>query len=265
MFTCECRHKSCVEVLPPNVCSGHRPELYCWKSNHFQQNALPPTYVHEFFNFEKKIPLLGTPILCRIDCLQNKICTKPIRFFLEEEDAGSSPVWVEPSFMRTKGMETSVGENEWGEQGKDNWRRKRSWRVHAYYLCPCTSREQEVPNPSFNPPLCHALFSSQGVILWSLQCNMSEGCHWNSSLSLPSLLTVCFCPATFLLQALGRDHLFSKSAQRIDLAADESFFATLFTIFSHANLHMSWTKKPWNFTLCCTDIAIRVAFFCFFQ
>lgn len=57
-------------------------------------------------------------------------------------------------------METSVGENEWREQGKDNGRKRRSWWIYGYYLCPYTSREQEVPNPSSFPdsttlPLCH--------------------------------------------------------------------------------------------------------------
>lgn len=171
--------------------------------------------------------------------LQNKICTTPICFFFEEEDAGSCPVWIEPSFMQTEGIETFVGENEWGEQGKDNGRR--CWRVHGYYLCPYTSREQEIPNPSFPPPLCHTLFSSQGVILRSRQCSMSESCHWNHHLSLPSLLPVCSCPATSPLQTLARDHLFSNQLSELIWLQMDPFFAPLFTtffgIFFHANLH----------------------------
>lgn len=122
-----------------------------------------------------------------------------------------------------------------------------------------TSLPVQVPNPGFTLP--YTLFSSQGVILWSLQRNTSKSYYWSSSLFLPSLLIVCSCPATSALQALQRDLLFSKSAQWTGLAAVRSIFATFFAIFFSANLHMSWTEKGWNFILRWADTAIRVAFF----
>lgn len=168
--------------------------------------------------------------------------------------------------MRPKGVETSVGEKEWGEHGKNNWRRKRrSWRVHGYYLCPYTSREQEVPKSSFTPPLCHIPFSSEGVILWSLQWHMSEGCHRNSNLSLPHLLTVCSCRATSPLQALGKDHSFSKSAQWTGLAADGPFFCYLFRYFFPYQLPYELNLKSMELHPMLCWYSYTGGLFCLFQ